>query len=76
MTNDAIIDTQCGLGSHLDKTSVTATQETVFNHRLNPTFPNHDSEAIKATDNDDEKETPGALQQVMTRNEQILTHIL
>ncbi|KAF5686665.1 siderophore iron transporter [Fusarium denticulatum] len=65
-----------GRDGHLDKVSVPATQETVFEHKLDPTFANRDSEAIKVTDSDDEKEIPGALQQIMTRNEQILTHVL
>ncbi|RBR12057.1 hypothetical protein FVER53590_04405 [Fusarium verticillioides] len=65
-----------GRDGHLDKISVPATQETVFEHKLDPTFANRDSEAIKVTDSDDEKEIPGALQQIMSRNEQILTHIL
>ncbi|EWG42652.1 hypothetical protein FVEG_04405 [Fusarium verticillioides 7600] len=65
-----------GRDGHLDKISVPATQETVFEHKLDPTFANRDSGAIKVTDSDDEKEIPGALQQIMSRNEQILTHIL
>nr|RBQ96865.1 hypothetical protein FVER53263_04405 [Fusarium verticillioides] len=65
-----------GRNGHLDKISVPATQETVFEHKLDPTFANRDSEAIKVTDSGDEKEIPGALQQIMSRNEQILTHVL
>jgi hypothetical protein len=65
-----------GRDGHLDEMTGPATQETVFEHKLDPAFTNRDSEAIKATNSDDGKEIPGALQQIMTLNEQILTHVL
>jgi hypothetical protein len=63
-------------GSHLNKTFIPATQETALEPKLDNEYPAQDAEGIDPPKTGDEKETPGALQQVMTRNEQILTHVL
>ncbi|CAG9996128.1 unnamed protein product [Clonostachys byssicola] len=63
-------------GSHLNKTLAPATQEMALEPKLGNNCPAQDIEGIDPQKTGDEKETPGALQQVMTRNEQILTHVL
>lgn len=62
--------------NHLNRTIVVAAQEAVHEPKGDSILPAHGSEGNNVSETDDEKETPGALQQVMTRSEQILTHVL
>ncbi|KAH7480133.1 hypothetical protein FOMA001_g8887 [Fusarium oxysporum f. sp. matthiolae] len=62
--------------NHLNRTIVVAAQEAVHEPKGDSILPAHGSEGNNVSETDDEKETPGALQQVMTPSEQILTHIL
>ncbi|KAJ4113951.1 hypothetical protein NW768_011481 [Fusarium equiseti] len=70
------IDTKThGQNGDQDGMSGPTTQETVFGHKPDPALANCNPKAIDATDSDHTKETPAALQQIITRNEQILTHV-
>lgn len=62
--------------NHPNTTIVVATQEAVHEPKGDSILPAHGSEGNNVSETDDEKETPGALQQVMTRSEQILTNVL
>uniref|UniRef100_A0A0D2XLJ2 Siderophore iron transporter mirB n=1 Tax=Fusarium oxysporum (strain Fo5176) TaxID=660025 RepID=A0A0D2XLJ2_FUSOF len=62
--------------NHLNRTIVVAAQEAVHEPKGDSILPAHGGEGNNVSETDDEKETPGALQQVMTRSEQILTHVL
>ncbi|KAF5265691.1 hypothetical protein FOXYS1_3487 [Fusarium oxysporum] len=62
--------------NHLNRIIVVAAQEAVHEPKGDSILPAHGSEGNNVSETDDEKETPGALQQVMTRSEQILTHVL
>lgn len=57
----------------LQKEQGNATESTVPKVEASPTRPDHHAEIA---DSDGENEPQGALQQIMTRNEQIVTHIL
>ncbi|KAH7224233.1 siderophore iron transporter-like protein mirB [Fusarium oxysporum] len=62
--------------NHLSRTIVAAAQEAVHEPKGDSILPAHGSEVTNVSETDDEKEISGALQQVMTRSEQILTHVL
>ena len=60
-------------GASSEKGEGNGSEPTLSKVEANPTNSDHDPEA---PDNDGGKEPQGALQQIMTRNEQIVTHIL
>ncbi|OTB15875.1 hypothetical protein K445DRAFT_22194 [Daldinia sp. EC12] len=64
------------LSNHPGEKNSQTTQQTDPKPKLDSTCPDHGAESDDMAEGDGEKEVPGALQQIMTRNEQILTHIL
>ncbi|KAK6958378.1 hypothetical protein Daesc_001177 [Daldinia eschscholtzii] len=59
-----------------DEKNSQTTQQTDPKPQLDSTCPDHGAESDDMAEDAGEKEMPGALQQIMTRNEQISTHIL